>query len=401
MYPLFFLHLPKAAGSSIISFMSLNKGINAVANFLLTTDPQWKEEKASLLRTGLGAGHHPYGIHHTLKIPLNYCTVLREPLSRQISHFFYALTYKNGEVYQGTTVSAEEALVARGQISLNEWVEKSLYATNFMCTVLSGTHAVGQEQFETAKINLEKNITTFGFTDDLSVFLLQLCADFDMDFPFYIRSNETKRPANYQEHLLSEAAKQKYYELNRYDVMLYEHAQKLLAQKKRDNIYQEALLCVKKIQHALNKIKNPNIYSSPLHKFDEGFLEEIRKEIRKHDLSAINHYLEKARKSVPAARKIHTGYVDSVDEKKASGWVIDLGNPQNKVVIEVLSAGNVIATGENILERPDLSAAGYPTSIAGFSIALPASDHPDLTIRIKDSEDTLRHSSWHRGWYCR
>lgn len=377
MLPLFFIHLPKAAGSSVVSCMALNNGSEGLTYFEWPTDGQWHAEKESLIKTGLGTGHQSYGIHNALKMPLNYCTVFREPLSRHISHFFYALSQKNGEVLSGASVSLEEALVYRKKISLNEWVGKSLYARNHMCMMLSGSSHVGPEQFEIAKKNLANHVTTFGFSSDLSHFLLQLCANSKMDLPFSVRTNETINASRPDEHPLSEEAKQRFYELNQFDSMLYEYAQKLQSERAHDPLEQAAIDCVRKVQKSIDEIKSPNFNSSFLFKTDDKFLTEIKNRIHEHDIMAIQTYLSHAREKAPIAKDLHTGFVDNISGNSVCGWAINLSSPDEKVIIEVISEGKVVATGENNLPRHDLLAAGYPTSKAGFSIALPDNFHQE------------------------
>ena len=113
----------------IISFFDLNKGKDQFINFEWDGEG-WKNCHTRLMATGVGSGHYAYGIHRLLKQPLRYCTILRDPLARQISHHWYAFNGKNGEVERGAGVSATEALVRRGVLSLNDWVSESMAGKN-------------------------------------------------------------------------------------------------------------------------------------------------------------------------------------------------------------------------------------------------------------------------------
>ncbi len=141
-FPLFFIHPPKSGGSTVISFFDLNKGKDQFINFEWDRNG-WENCHDELMATSVGGGHHPYGIHRLLKRPVSYCTILRDPLARQISHYWYAFNGKNGEVERGASVSPTEALVQRGALSLDDWVSESMAGKNLFVHMLSG-HAVAQ-----------------------------------------------------------------------------------------------------------------------------------------------------------------------------------------------------------------------------------------------------------------
>jgi len=95
--PTFLIHPPRSGGSTVISFFDLNKGKDQFVVFECDREG-WDKCRARLLETLIGDGHQPYGIHRSLKAPLSYYTILRDPLARQISHYRYALNGKNGEI---------------------------------------------------------------------------------------------------------------------------------------------------------------------------------------------------------------------------------------------------------------------------------------------------------------
>ena len=141
----------------VISFFELNKGKDQFVNFVRDREG-WQNCQARLLATHIGGGHHPYGIHRILKQPVSYCTILRDPLARQISEYWYAWNGKNGAVTRGASVSTLEALVQQGVLSLDEWVSESLGAKNLFVQMLSGHSVVDETSLEIAQRHLRQHI---------------------------------------------------------------------------------------------------------------------------------------------------------------------------------------------------------------------------------------------------
>jgi len=83
---LYFLHIPKAAGTSFISVLDNYFDLNRICKLhdweeMLTNMPK------DISKLNLFRGHFGYGIHHILQQKPVYITMLREPISRTISDF--------------------------------------------------------------------------------------------------------------------------------------------------------------------------------------------------------------------------------------------------------------------------------------------------------------------------
>src|SRR5216683_7885806 len=96
---LIFLHLPKCGGTT------LNRIIEWEYNPLriFSVDPsffRWSYQKLKRLSPQrLSAfrvfkGHMPFGIHQRLTHPATYITVMRDPIDRAISEYYFALNYR-------------------------------------------------------------------------------------------------------------------------------------------------------------------------------------------------------------------------------------------------------------------------------------------------------------------
>lgn len=401
MHPVFFLHPPKCGGSSVVSFFNLNKGGGSFVNFE-GTEIGLDKNLTRLQETGVGGGHTRYGVHKILKTPLNYCTILRDPLARQISHYYYALNGKNGEVNQGASVSAAEGLVARGIISLDEWVAESLDGGNVFCSILSDQPFSGSRSLEIARMNLKRYVKTLGVCEDMSSFLLRLCGNTGLRLPFYIESNKTKsRPEKIFQ--LSETARQKFMHENRFDYELFKYANDLINNDTHEgnDLFRKAVETVREVQAAIDLLENPYIYASTMSDFDNNYLAKVRKLVATFDLTSVEEYLFFSENNSFIVDDMYAGYVESVKNGVVSGWATNLTQHEKDVLVEIRVSGEVVATGLCSYDRPDVASAGFPTSRAGFRIHLPDCAQEGFQVTIAESHELLNnHGFWSRTWHC-
>jgi hypothetical protein len=400
-FPIFFIHPPKSGGTTVISFFDLNKGKDQFVNFEWNRDG-WQNCRDKLFATSIGGGHHAYGIHRLLKRSVNYCTILRDPLARQISHYWYAANGKNGEVERGASVSTTEALAQRGELSLDDWVSESLGGKNLFVQMLSGHSVLNETSLEVAQTHLQQHIGAVGVCENMSEFLLRLCGMSALQLPFYFETNKTRGSSKDRSHL-SEEARQKFLQDNSLDYEIFQNAKRIIERHADESgrIYSNALELVQIIQAEINRLDNPYIHSSMVFGFDEAFLSEVTSVIRRFDLAPINAYLEFARSRQPVLADMFDGFVDTVHGGVVSGWAVNLTHPEQAVALEVRAGTQVVAHGRSGEYRPDVANAGYPSSHAGFSIPLPA-DIPDgFHVTIENSTESLQNAGiWRQGWHC-
>jgi hypothetical protein len=399
--PLFFIHPPKSGGSTVISFFDLNKGKGQFVNFEWDGE-RWEHCGARLMATGVGGGHHPYGMHCLLKQPLRYCTILRDPLARQISHYWYAFNGKNGEVERGAGVSATEALVRRGVLSLDDWVSESLAGKNLFVHMLSGHATANEASLEVAQAHLREQIGTVGICENMSEFLLRLCGSTGLKLPFYFKTNLT-RGSSTKRGPLSEVARQKFVEDNKIDYQLFNYAKRMIAANANEAgaVFANALQQVQLIQAEINQLENPHVHSSMIFGFNEAFLARVQSVIRRFDLTPIEAYLEFAQSRQPEQADLFDGFVDAVHDGVVSGWAVNLARPERPVPLEVRVGTQVVASGRSGEYRPDVAAAGYASSHTGFSIPLPAGIPDGFHIAIANSPEYLHNAgTWRCGWHC-
>jgi hypothetical protein len=111
-YILIFLHIPKAAGSTFSgiiqqqydhsSFLKMDFGIQQIELF--------KDfDEAEKLKIKAISGHMHFGLHELLPNPCLYVTMLRDPVRRLISHYYYICCTPNHR-YHNVVVSKKISL---------------------------------------------------------------------------------------------------------------------------------------------------------------------------------------------------------------------------------------------------------------------------------------------------
>jgi len=231
---LVYLHLPKCGGTT------LNRLIEWEYSPLRTysIDPsffrwsyyrllQWPERRLAGL--DVIKGHMPFGIHRRLPRPASYITVLREPVERVISEYYFARHYRLHPQYKRMQ-----------NLSLEEYASTTPHH-NLQCKLLAGMPGprdflagdCTDETLETAKANLAAHFSVAGLTERFDETLALLKARFGWKLNAYASFNVTR--ARPRKEAVPEAAQKIIAERNRYDVAIYRHVAPLFEQALAEN----------------------------------------------------------------------------------------------------------------------------------------------------------------------
>lgn len=211
---LFFLHIPKAAGSTLTAIIKQNYDPERV----LSIDSKFNENEyfqnlpASLRESyDVVCGHFSFGIHRYVNKPCTYMTILREPVARTISDYFFRLSIF--EEYK--------------QISLLEFIAKpyTMLTDNGMTRWLSGVRdtveygGIKKEHLLQAKENLRCNFSAVGITEMFNESMALFKAIYQWRNIEHAPVNVTK--PHKERHNISRHIQKKIEEFNCYDVELY------------------------------------------------------------------------------------------------------------------------------------------------------------------------------------
>lgn len=195
-----FVHVPKTAGTTLRHIIQYQFQPNNVFEFYRRVRKPHKgidefrnlsEARKNSLK--LVSGHIGFGLHEFLSQPCTYITVLRDPIDRVISYYYYLLNTRNG---------------AAKNKSLEDFVKTYRGAQNSMTKFLSGMRLEIQlldsnvnidceqcspETLELAKNNLKKHFVVIGLVErfDETLFLLKRALGWDIP-PYYFKTNVSK-----------------------------------------------------------------------------------------------------------------------------------------------------------------------------------------------------------------
>jgi hypothetical protein len=212
---LIFMHIPKTGGSTLNNIFKQQYQIGELLNHT-SADILLQEAKAEKgNRIKAISGHHDFGIHKHFNCPSTYFSMVREPVDRVVSlYYFLASTpqYLNYESVKNMT--------------LEEFVVKNAQAKNHQTSFFSGEN---QLNLEVAKKNLEAYFPVVGVTEsfDESVFLLKKL--YGWKNIVYKKENVTKKRPKIKDVPLSTIKLIEEY--NRLDIELYNYAKKRLQQQ--------------------------------------------------------------------------------------------------------------------------------------------------------------------------
>lgn len=229
--PLVFLHIPKAAGTTLVRILlqaysghrcvPLSGHPDDVDRFIKS--PLEERNKIDFLY-----GHIRFGIHLFFDRPVTYITVLRDPVERAISFYYYAKKepkhYLHKIINEGCTL--HELVEKRLSIETNNDQVRWLSLLN-QRLVPSGF--VTRQMLAEAKHNLEQHIAAFGlaerFDDSLRLFQAVLGLP---DSPYESTNTNPERPRASE---IPERTLDLIREHNALDIELYEFARGLFQRR--------------------------------------------------------------------------------------------------------------------------------------------------------------------------
>lgn len=184
---LIFIHIPKTAGSTLRPIMDRHYPRPSICklDFLprdLDAFLRLPEQTRSQIR--VLQGHFPFGLHEQLSVPADYLTILRDPVERIISMYYWIL---------GNQEHVLNQLVQ--SMSLKDFADSGFdIATNHQTSLISGLTANKDDRaLAVARKHLQDEITAFGLNERFDESLLLFRKRFGWKQVFYSRRNVTKR----------------------------------------------------------------------------------------------------------------------------------------------------------------------------------------------------------------
>jgi hypothetical protein len=220
-----FVHIPKTAGTTLNGIIDWHYRKKDIYTFGIdgSIDDFKNLSESRRSRIRLLRGHVGFGIHEYLPGPSSYFTILREPIDRVISYywyvrrtpesFWYNLITSNNMSLQDLVESKQDTMLHNGQ-------------TRFLCGMKSA-HEMGfsqcaERELEIAKKNLRDNFAVVGLAERFDETLILLKRAFGWRMLLYIPLNVSVERSPCEE--LPKATRDTIVEANLLDIQLYQYA---------------------------------------------------------------------------------------------------------------------------------------------------------------------------------
>lgn len=218
---LIFLHIPKTAGTT------LNRIIEWQYNPLsiFTMDPYRIRATAERFKTlseqrrrrfRVVRGHMYYGLHEFLPQGATYITMLREPVARFLSSYYFILRRPLHPLHRK---------LKREQLGVDDYLRLIPHRNNFQCRLIAGVEGtvIGDDRLlETAKENLAKSFSVVGICERFEESLVLAAKTFDWAVPYYENRKVSKNRSP-----VAPSSIELIREHDRLDIALYEFGKKL------------------------------------------------------------------------------------------------------------------------------------------------------------------------------
>ncbi|MGD1029126.1 sulfotransferase domain-containing protein [Candidatus Binatus soli] len=243
---LIFVHLYKTGGTTLNRIIEWEYKLPRICS----VEPTWwrssyqeimRWPRPRLARMDVFKGHMPFGLHNLLPRPANYITVLREPVERAISDYYFARRFKPHRNHR-----------AANRLTLEEYFIQK-HEHNLQSRILAGPNS--HELFPSvcdaailsiAKENLARQFTVVGLTKrfDETLALLKVVLGWKVKRYRSFRVADNRIP----KQLVAPATLALIQEWERFDLALYDYGVSLFeeALAAHREAVEEALLAIRK-----------------------------------------------------------------------------------------------------------------------------------------------------------
>lgn len=219
-----FVHIPKTAGSTVQDALTRTFGRRGIFFASPNTDramARFGELTPSQQRgIRLIVGHMPVQMHKLVKGPFSYITVLRHPVDRLVSHYYYVRSNRGHYLHE---------TVHRQRLSLEDYClsDLSIEFDNDQVRLISGQrhevpiNAVNETHLRSAIDNIERMFGVVGVQDDLGRFF----SDLETRYGVRIRRGPAKNVTRDRPKLteVPDDVRQRILARSKWDMALYEY----------------------------------------------------------------------------------------------------------------------------------------------------------------------------------
>jgi len=250
------LHIPKTGGTTLRDIIQRQYRSEKILMIpkLEESENILKEVSTSQInQLKLIQGHLKYGIHNHFHRRAKYFAIIRDPINRVLSTYYYVLSQKN---------NPQNLSTSNNQMSIYDFVQSGVnpFLINGQTQLISGKTGnidnpiiESEELFSLAKENIENDFLFLGITEMFDETILILKNMLGWHMPYYSIANRTKKKPNYD--AVNPTIISFIKEHNQLDIKLYNITKTSLLNRiaEENDLFQDRINKFKKI----NKLLNP------------------------------------------------------------------------------------------------------------------------------------------------
>jgi hypothetical protein len=181
---LIFLHIPKTAWTTlnrIIEWQYSPFAIFTMDPYRIRATPQRLKRLPERRRRQLRVvrGHLFYGIHEFLPQGATYITMLRDPVARFLSSYYFILRRPLHPLHRK---------LKRERLGIEDYLRLIPHRHNLQCRLIAGvedTAITGERLLDMAKENLTKSFSVVGICESFEQSSILMAKTFGWEVPFY------------------------------------------------------------------------------------------------------------------------------------------------------------------------------------------------------------------------
>jgi len=225
-----FLHLPRTGGTALVKdilFANFPKSRWCHVNFGPAREPlggahdplSWPAWRRG--RIGLLAGHMPFGFAEHFPGPSEYVTLVRDPIARVISDYYFCRKNPSNPAHEAATALSLREFVERGYAS-----SQNCYARWLSNAVFGAKFHDQNEMLQSAMNNLAQ-FSFIGITEQFDLSVERLCQRYGL--APQATSEANRNDATPEARHVSEEEHEVLNRLNKLDLIIYAECQRRFA----------------------------------------------------------------------------------------------------------------------------------------------------------------------------
>ena len=249
------LHIPKTGGTTLRDIIQRQYRSEKILMIpkLEESENILKEVSTSQInQLKLIQGHLKYGIHNHFYRRAKYFAIIRDPINRVLSTYYYVLSQKN---------NPQNLSTSNNQMTIYDFVQSGVnpFLINGQTQLISGKTSnidnsiiESEELFSLAKENIANDFLFLGITEMFDETILILKNMLGWHMPYYSIANRTKKKPNYD--AVNPTIISFIKEHNQLDIKLYNITKTSLLNRiaEENDIFQNRINKFKKINRLLN-----------------------------------------------------------------------------------------------------------------------------------------------------